>query len=85
MSKNFRTKSTLIGFINSVFEYLMRDSRDFTFQSLVAARLSESNEHTELHLLKADDDLELDPDEAGAYIIAQRIKEMVDNEEKLGL
>lgn len=83
LSKNFRTKSTLIGFINSVFEYLMRDSRDFTFQSLVAARLSESNEHTELHLLKADDDLELDPDEAEAYIIAQRIKEMVDNEEKL--
>lgn len=83
LSNNFRTRSILIDFINSIFSRLMEDSKDFNFQPLVAARLGQGADHTELHLLKTDDDLSMDTDEAEAYLLAKRISQMVNNEEKL--
>lgn len=83
LSNNFRTRSILIDFINSIFGNLMKDSKDFVFQPLVAARFSQGDDHTEIHLLKSDDDLPMDTDEAEAYLVARRISEMVNNEEKL--
>lgn len=80
---NFRTRQSLMDFINDMSLHFMQDSQEFEFQPLGAARTGEMANDVELHLIKQEADSELPAEETEIRFLAKRIVEMVSQGERL--